>query len=109
MAISVLGSQPTPPATSSAPISTVQPAQKTASPADTVKLSQAGQVHLLKQQGQSISQIATSLSITAATIDSYLGITVPKAVSAPLPAALPAQAKNASASTPVAPPTPAKG
>jgi len=41
-----------------------------------VKLSQAAQVHLLKQQGQLLSQIASKLSIPVATVDGYLGIQV---------------------------------
>jgi DNA-binding CsgD family transcriptional regulator len=52
-------------------------------PGDSVKLSQAAQVHLFKQQGQSLSQIAANLGISAATVDGYLGIAVPKAPAAP--------------------------
>jgi hypothetical protein len=48
-----------------------------------VKLSQAAQVHLFKQQGQSLFQIAANLGISAATVDGYLGIAVPKAAAAP--------------------------
>ena len=48
-----------------------------------MKLSQAAQVHLYKQQGQSPSQIAANLGISAATVDGYLGIAVPKAPAAP--------------------------
>ena len=72
-------------------------------PGDSVKLSQAAQVHLFKQQGQSPSQIAANLGISAATVDGYLGIAVPKAPAAP------------SAETPTAPspepaqPTPVAG
>ncbi len=54
-------------------------------PDDSVKLSQAAQVHLFKQQGQSPSQIAANLGISAATVDGYLGIAVPKAPAAPSP------------------------
>ena len=50
---------------------------------DSVKLSQAAQVHMFKQQGQSLSQIAANLGISAATVDGYLGIAVPKAPAAP--------------------------
>jgi hypothetical protein len=57
----------------------VQATQGAPSDADTVKLSQAAQVHLLKQQGQSLTQIASNLSIPITTVDGYLGITVPKA------------------------------
>ena len=52
-------------------------------PGDSVKLSQAAQVHLFKQQGQSPSQIAANLGISAATVDGYLGIAVLKAPAAP--------------------------
>jgi DNA-binding CsgD family transcriptional regulator len=70
-----------------------EPSQHPApAPGDSVKLSQAAQVHLFKQQGQSPSQIASNLGISAATVDGYLGIAVPKA-----PAATPAVA------TPTAP------
>ena len=48
---------------------------------DTVKLSQAAQVHQLKQQGQALSQIAENLGISVASVDGYLGVTVPKATS----------------------------
>lgn len=50
---------------------------------DSVKLSQAAQIHLFKQQGQSPSQIAANLGISAATVDGYLGIAAPKAPAAP--------------------------
>jgi hypothetical protein len=59
---------------------------QTAAPADTVRLSQAAQVHLLKQQGQLLSQIASNLSIPVATVDGYLGIQVAKPTSVPVPA-----------------------
>jgi len=59
-------------------------AERTAQAAgDSVKLSQAAQVHLYKQQGQSPSQIAANLGISAATVDGYLGIAVAKAPAAP--------------------------
>ena len=51
-------------------------AQTTASDeAATVKLTAAAQARLLKQQGQSVAQIATALATDAKTIDQYLGIT----------------------------------
>jgi DNA-binding CsgD family transcriptional regulator len=50
---------------------------------DSVKLSQAAQVHVYKQQGQSPSQIAANLGISAATVDGYLGIAVAKPAAAP--------------------------
>ena len=55
----------------------VQTTQSAPAAADTVKLSQDAQVHLLKQQGQSLSQIASNLSIPIATVDGYLGVIVP--------------------------------
>jgi hypothetical protein len=59
---------------------TTQPGPETH--ADTVKLSQAAQVHLLKQQGQTLTQIASNLSIPITTVDGYLGIAAPKPASA---------------------------
>jgi transposase len=76
-----------------------------------VKLSQAAQVHLFKQQGQNPSQIAANLGISAATVDGYLGIAVPKAPasapavatpSAPSPAPAASQANTPAQPTPVA-------
>jgi hypothetical protein len=88
-----------------------EPSQHPApAPGDSVKLSQAAQVHLFKQQGQSLSQIASNLGISAATVDGYLGIAVPKA-----PAAAPAvPTPSAPSPEPVdahapAQPTPAAG
>jgi hypothetical protein len=78
---------------------------------DSVKLSQAAQVHLFKQQGQSPSQIAANLGISAATVDGYLGIAVPKAPAAPAaatPSAPSPEPVDADAQTPAQPtqPTP---
>jgi hypothetical protein len=75
---------PTPSPTKAQPIEVLQQSAK--APDDSVKLSQAAQVHLYKQQGQSPSQIATNLGISAATVDGYLGIAVPKAPAAPVAA-----------------------
>jgi hypothetical protein len=97
---SVASSSPSTPATA-------EPAQKAAVPAVTVKLSQAAQVHLLKQQGQSLSQIASSLSIPMTAVDGYLGIQVPKATSTSTQP--PAQAPESAATAPAIPATPAKG
>jgi hypothetical protein len=73
---------------------------------DTVKLSQAAQVHLFKQQGQSLSQIAANLGIALTTVDGYLGVVVPKVASTPIPTNAPA----APQSDTVAPtPVPTKG
>jgi|GEM_PF-3962814 len=55
-----------------------EPVQKAAQPTgDTIKLSQAAQIHQLKQQGQGPSQIASSLGVTVAVVDGYLGVAVP--------------------------------
>jgi DNA-binding CsgD family transcriptional regulator len=80
-------------------------------PGDSVKLSQAAQVHLYKQQGQSPSQIAANLGISAATVDGYLGIAVPKALAAPAPAAPSAPSPEPAASQAGTPaqPTPVAG
>ena len=80
-------------------------------PGDSVKLSQAAQVHLFKQQGQSPSQIAANLGISAATVDGYLGIAVPKApaaTAAGTPSAPSPEPVDADAETPAQPtqPTP---
>ena len=82
-----------------------EPVRSSAAPADdSVKLSQAAQVHLMKQQGQALSQIAADLGISAATVDGYLGIAVPKAPVSAAPTASPA----APAATPGATPVTAK-
>jgi hypothetical protein len=109
MSISVSGSvsTQTPAEPVSAPSAIPQPSSKAATPtdADTVKLSQAAQVRLLKQQGQPLSEIASNLSIPVATVDVYLGIQVPNPAAAPVPAQPPAQSPGpAAASQP-----PAKG
>jgi hypothetical protein len=108
MTISVSGSHSTPLSAAepvSAPSATTQPDPKTAAPADTVRLSQAAQVRLLKQQGQPLSQIASNLSIPVATVDGYLGIQAPKPTATPVPAQPAVQAQApATASQP-----PAKG
>jgi DNA-binding CsgD family transcriptional regulator len=81
-------------------------------PGDSVKLSQAAQVHLFKQQGQSPSQIAANLGISAATVDGYLGIAAPKAPAAPVastPTAPSPEPAASQAETPAQPtPVPAK-
>jgi hypothetical protein len=45
------------------------------SPEDKVEVSVAAQAKLLKHQGQSVAQIASSLALTTKTVDDYLGIT----------------------------------
>ena len=42
---------------------------------DTVRLSDRAQVHLLRTQGQTVAQIATSTALTAQAVESYLVIT----------------------------------
>ncbi len=59
-------------AASSAAQPTPQPA---AAQTDTVQLSEAQQVYNLYNQGQTIPQIATSLSLTVDNVNFYLGIT----------------------------------
>jgi DNA-binding NarL/FixJ family response regulator len=48
--------------------------QTTNASTDTVKLSESQQVVQLHRQGQHVSQIASSLSLTVDTVNSYLGI-----------------------------------
>jgi hypothetical protein len=108
MAISIsssLSATPTVALPSSSTPATAQPTQKDS--IDTVRLSQDAQVHLLKQQGQSLSQIATNLSISVATVDGYLGITVPSSTS--VSTQPPAQVQDSSAKAPEAPTTSDKG
>jgi DNA-binding NarL/FixJ family response regulator len=59
----------------SAKPASAQPQPTTNSASDTVKLSESQQVNQLYSQGQEVSQIATSLSMTISDVNSYLGIT----------------------------------
>src|ERR1700751_3736923 len=79
-----------------APSVAAQTSPKTAAPADvdSVKLSQAAQVRLFKQQGQSLSQISSNLSIPIAPVDGYLGIQTPKPAATPVPVQPPAQSHD---------------
>jgi DNA-binding NarL/FixJ family response regulator len=43
--------------------------------ADTVRLSDSQQVHQLYNDGQTVSQIASSMSMPVQTVNTYLGIT----------------------------------
>jgi DNA-binding CsgD family transcriptional regulator len=109
MSISISGSLSSLPSVASSSPSTpttAQPAPK-ADTDDTVKLSQAAQVHLLKQQGQTLSQIASNLSIPITTVDNYLGIAVTKPASASTQQ--PAQVQDNSAKTPETPTAVGKG
>jgi len=45
---------------------------------DTVRLTQTQQIHALKHEGQSASQIAKSMGVSLASVDSVLGITESK-------------------------------
>ena len=56
-----------------APAPRPQPAPNNA--AYTVTLTEAQQVYQLYNQGQQVSQIATSLSLTVEAVNSYLGVT----------------------------------
>lgn len=52
-----------------------QPAQAAANAStDTVKLSEAQQIYQLYNQGQSVSQISTSLSLSVAAVNSDLNL-----------------------------------
>jgi DNA-binding NarL/FixJ family response regulator len=54
---------------------TRNPPSTTNDSGDTVKLSESQQIYQLYNQGQRVSQIATSLSVPVATVNNYLGIT----------------------------------
>jgi hypothetical protein len=56
---------------------------------------QAAQVHQLRQQGESPSQIAAILDLSTAAVDRYLGITPSTAGSVPTAALTPASARGA--------------
>ena len=58
-----------------APAATAKQPIKIEPASDTVRLSDSAQVHLLRTQGQTVAQIATSTALTAQAVDSYLGIT----------------------------------
>ncbi|MFZ0774351.1 MAG: hypothetical protein WCA49_08710 [Candidatus Sulfotelmatobacter sp.] len=60
-------------ASTSAAARTPQPT--TNNSADTVQLSEAQQVYQLYNQGQQVSQIATTLSLPVEIVNNYLGIT----------------------------------
>jgi hypothetical protein len=84
MAVTLSGSfspQPTDavPSPSASPSPVVQ--RPAPAPGDTVKLSEDAQIHLMQQQGQGTSEIASDLGITVATVDEYLGVSVPTTAS----------------------------
>ena len=78
MSISISSSLSTTPFTAANSYSNSAAAQQikqtTNDSADTVKLSESQQVVQLYRQGQQVSQIASSLSLTVDTVNSYLGI-----------------------------------
>jgi len=57
---------------SPAPVAKAQPAPKVAT--DSVQLSEAQQVYQLYNQGQRVSQIASSLSLSEAAVNGYLNL-----------------------------------
>jgi len=67
----------------SAPVAVSAPVpEPVAEPTDTVHLSQAAQVLQLSQEGQSASQIGSSLGLTTAEVNADLGQTVAAILSA---------------------------
>jgi DNA-binding CsgD family transcriptional regulator len=85
MTIPISGPSSTRP-TPESPTHSIRPARRPAPEHDTVQLTESQQVQMLVQQGDSVSQIATSLSLSAAIVDSYLGIqaAVPAIPAAPV-------------------------
>jgi DNA-binding NarL/FixJ family response regulator len=79
MSISISSTLPAPSVAVTSPstkAAAAQPARQPANAAaDTVQLSESQQVYQLYNQGQAVSQIASSLSITVDAVNSYLGIT----------------------------------
>ena len=68
----VNGYQPTPAVPSQGNRSTS--ASGSASASDTVQLSLTAQATAMQQEGMSVAQIASSMDLTTAEVDSYLGI-----------------------------------
>jgi DNA-binding NarL/FixJ family response regulator len=78
MSISISNARATPVAaatTSAAPARSPQPQPAANAQADTVRLSEAQQVYQLYNQGQAISQIASTLNLTVSAVNVYLGVT----------------------------------
>jgi hypothetical protein len=73
MDISIADVTSTTPAAQS-PAPPVHPSHHTVHADDTVKLSESQQVQSLVQQGDSVALIASSLSLSTAIVESYLGI-----------------------------------
>jgi hypothetical protein len=59
-------------ATNSAPVARPQPVANAGG--DTVQLTEAQQVYQLFNQGQTVSQIASNLSLTQAAVNGYLNL-----------------------------------
>jgi DNA-binding NarL/FixJ family response regulator len=57
-----------------APAPQQQPQSSTNTSSDTVQLTEAQQVYQLYNQGVQVSQIATTLNLTVAAVNSYLNI-----------------------------------
>lgn len=78
MSTSISSSLPNGPSAAANASSTAAPAPKAqpapAVAADTVQLTEAQQVYQLYNQGQRVSQIATSLNLTQKAVDSYLNL-----------------------------------
>ena len=68
-----------PQTTTTAATPTVQQPTQTDPTTDTVQISEGAQVRLLKNQGQTVEQIALSTALSTQTVNSYLGITQPAA------------------------------
>jgi hypothetical protein len=71
---------PTQRETATAPVASVKRPAGVEPVTDTVKLSAAAQVRLLKTQGQTLAEIAFNTALSAEAVNSYLGI-----APAPLP------------------------
>jgi len=95
MTVSIFGPSSTPP-TPESPTQSGRPTHKPAPQDDTVQLTESQQVQMLVQQGDSVSQIATSLSLSTTIVDSYLGI---QATTPAIPAAPTAQPPSTNIST----------
>ena len=81
--ISGSSSQPVAPQPNPAPVETT-PKQAPVQPGhDTVKLSGAALARSLKQQGQSVAQIALAMHLDANSVNSYLGVSTKVAAPAP--------------------------
>jgi hypothetical protein len=101
----VNGYQPTPAVQSQG--SMAPSATGSASIADTVQLSLTAQVTAMQEQGMSATEIASSMGMTTAEVDSYLGIAasipsgggIPSGGASSPPAAMHAAAAAASSST----------